>query len=73
MLFFSKGDDQLVLYEKTFLVRLKSTILCKAQGTVHNIKWNGQFVAWADNLGVWVFDIDARRSLGLIRWPRNPE
>lgn len=70
---FITGDEQLVLYEKTFLVKLKSTVLCKAQGTVHNIKWEGQFVAWADNLGVWVFDIDARRSLGLIRWPRNPE
>ena len=70
---FITGDEQLVLYEKTFLVRLKSTVLCKAQGTVHNVKWNGQFVAWADNLGVWVFDIEARRSLGLIKWPRNPE
>ncbi|KAK3916032.1 Vacuolar protein sorting-associated protein 41-like protein [Frankliniella fusca] len=70
---FITGDEQLVLYEKTFLARLKSTVLCKAQGSVHNIKWNGQFVAWADNLGVWVFDIEARRSLGLIKWPRNPE
>ncbi|XP_026285245.1 vacuolar protein sorting-associated protein 41 homolog [Frankliniella occidentalis] len=70
---FITGDEQLVLYEKTFLTRLKSTVLCKAQGLVHNIKWNGPFVAWADNLGVWVFDIEARRSLGLIKWPRNPE
>lgn len=70
---FITGDEQLMLYEKSFLVKLKSSVLCKAQGSVHNIKWNGQFVAWADNLGVWVFDIDARRSLGLIRWPRHPE
>ena len=66
------GDERLVLHEKTFLSRLKSTILCEAEGGVQNIKWNGQFVAWASDIGVRVYDINARCSLGLIKWNRNP-
>lgn len=72
-LFFSVGDERLVLHEKTFLSRLKSTILYEAEGGVQNIKWNAQFVAWASDIGVRVYDINARCSLGLIKWNRNPE
>lgn len=72
-LFFSVGDERLVLHEKTFLSRLKSTVLYEAEGGVQNIKWNAQFVAWASDIGVRVYDINARCSLGLIKWNRNPE
>ena len=65
------GDERLVLHEKTFLSRVKATVLCEAEGRVQNIKWNGQFVAWASDIGVRVYDMNARVSLGLIRWPRN--
>jgi len=72
-LFFFVGDERLVLHEKTFLSRLKSTVLYEAEGGVQNIKWNAQFVAWASDIGVRVYDINARCSLGLIKWNRNPE
>ncbi|PSN43945.1 hypothetical protein C0J52_03761 [Blattella germanica] len=59
---FITGDERLVLHEKTFLSRMKSTVLCEAEGGVQNIKWNGQFVAWASDIGVRVYDINARLS-----------
>ncbi|XP_017798628.1 PREDICTED: vacuolar protein sorting-associated protein 41 homolog [Habropoda laboriosa] len=68
---FITGDDKLVLYEKTFLCRMKLSVLSEAEGGVRSIAWNGHFVAWASDTGVRVYDLNARCSLGLIRWPRS--
>jgi hypothetical protein len=62
------GDYQLTLYEKTFLKGLKSTILSDSEGPVNAVKWSGQFVAWASAIGVRVYDLNEKCSLGLIKW-----
>ena len=67
------GDDKLTLYEKTFLSRMKPTVLCEAEGGVLSIAWTAQFVAWASTTGVRVYDLNSRCSLGLITWPRSGE
>lgn len=61
------------MYEKTFLKGLKSTVLCESEGLVNAVKWNGQFVAWASGIGVRVYDLNEKCSLGLIKWeePKN--
>ncbi|XP_059477900.1 vacuolar protein sorting-associated protein 41 homolog [Neocloeon triangulifer] len=68
---FITGDERLMVHEKAFLSR-RSTILAEAEGHVNNIKWCGRFVAWASSVGLRVYDIEARCSLGLIKWPRSP-
>lgn len=65
---FVLGDNKLTLYEKTFYKSLKSTILSESEGLVSAIAWNDQFVAWASSLGVHVYDLAEKCSLGLIRW-----
>lgn len=65
---FLLGDFQLTMYERTFLKGLKSTVICESEGLVNNVKWNGQFVAWASAIGVRVYDLQERCSLGLIKW-----
>ncbi|XP_020282011.1 vacuolar protein sorting-associated protein 41 homolog isoform X2 [Pseudomyrmex gracilis] len=70
---FITGDDKLVLYEKTFLARMKPTILCEAEGGVRSVAWCGRFVAWASDTGVRVYDLDAKCSLGLIKWSRTAD
>ncbi|CAK9833550.1 Vacuolar protein sorting-associated protein 41 homolog [Anthophora retusa] len=70
---FITGDDKLVLYEKTFLSRMKLTVLSEAEGGVKSVAWSGHFVAWASDTGVRVYDLNARCSLGLIRWPRSTD
>lgn len=67
---FILGDYQLTLYEKTFLKGLKSTVLSDSEGLVNAVKWNpsGQFIAWASSLGVRVYDLQEKCSLGLIKW-----
>uniref|UniRef100_A0A182IX16 Uncharacterized protein n=1 Tax=Anopheles atroparvus TaxID=41427 RepID=A0A182IX16_ANOAO len=67
------GDNKLVLYERTFLKGLKSTVLRDSEGQVTGIKWNGQFVAWASSLGIHVYDLNEKCSLGFIQWEEPKE
>lgn len=62
------GDNKLTLHEKTFLKGLKPTVLSEAEGLVDAIAWSDQFVAWASAIGVRVYDLNERCSLGLIKW-----
>lgn len=63
-----EGDDKLTLYEKNFLKKLKPNVLSHAEGHVISICWNGPFVAWASCLGVRVYDLNEKCSLGLMKW-----
>lgn len=65
------GDNKLTLYEKTFLNRLRSTVLCDCEGYVQAMAWQDRFVAWACEVGVRVYDFVARCSLGLIQWEKS--
>uniref|UniRef100_A0A1L8DVT6 Vacuolar protein sorting-associated protein 41 homolog n=1 Tax=Nyssomyia neivai TaxID=330878 RepID=A0A1L8DVT6_9DIPT len=65
---FIVGDNKLTLYEKTFLKSLRTTVLSESEGNVSSMAWNNQFVAWSSALGVRVYDLSERVSLGLIRW-----
>lgn len=62
------GDNKLTLFEKTFYKSLKSTVLCPSDGMVSALEWCGQYVAWASGLGVHVYNLVDKCSLGLIRW-----
>jgi hypothetical protein len=70
---FILGDLQLKLYEKSLLRGLKPTILCDSEGTINALKWTSVFVAWSNNIGVRVYDLIEKCSLGLIKWeePKN--
>ncbi|PIK53217.1 putative vacuolar protein sorting-associated protein 41-like [Apostichopus japonicus] len=46
---FVTGGDKLVLHEKGFLGRNKSTILHQGEGTIRNIQWFGDLFAWAND------------------------
>jgi hypothetical protein len=61
-----------VLHEKAFLGRVRSTVLAEAEGRVLNACWGGRFVAWSSTVGLRVLDVEAKCSLGLIKWPRSP-
>lgn len=67
------GDNKLTLHEKTFLNRIKQTALCEAEGVVSAIAWTEHFVAWASAIGVRVYDLNEKCSLGLIKWEEPKE
>ncbi|KAL9874625.1 vacuolar protein sorting-associated protein 41 homolog isoform X1 [Glossina fuscipes] len=65
---FIVGDEKLTLFEKNFLKKLKSNVLSAAEGHVISVCWNGPFIAWASCLGVRVYDLIEKCSLGLMKW-----
>ncbi|KAL1502552.1 hypothetical protein ABEB36_007677 [Hypothenemus hampei] len=66
------GDDKLTLYERTFLGGWKSTVLLESEGLVSSLCWSDHFLALSSNVGVRVYDMNARCSLGLIKWEDHP-
>ncbi|XP_063964242.1 vacuolar protein sorting-associated protein 41 homolog [Lytechinus pictus] len=64
---FITGSDRLVLHEKGFLGRSKSTILHHGEGPIRSIKWRGSLVAWANDLGVKVYDMQSKRRITFIK------
>jgi vacuolar protein sorting-associated protein 41 len=62
------GNTSLILYEKALLGRMKPTTLCESEGCVGAIKWSGHFIAWSSSIGVRVYDIYNRCSIGLVKW-----
>ena len=69
---FVTGDDRLMLHEKVFLSRLKSTIVFEGEGFITNIKWRGRFLAWASTTGVRVFDMAIRRVISVVKKDISP-
>lgn len=66
------GGEKLTLYERSgFLGRWRATVLADAEGSVCGLTWNGEFIAWASQIGVRVYDINAKCSLGLIQWENS--
>ena len=69
---FVTGDDRLILHEKVFLSRLKSTTLFEGEGLITNIKWKSRFLAWASTTGVRVFDMSIRRVISVVKKDISP-
>ncbi|XP_046655188.1 vacuolar protein sorting-associated protein 41 homolog [Daphnia pulicaria] len=69
---FVTGDDRLILHEKVFLSRLKSTTLFEGEGEITNIKWKNRFLAWASTTGVRVFDMSVRRIISVVKKDISP-
>lgn len=67
------GDNKMTLYEKGFLKTSRQTMLCEAEGFVSSMAWTEQFVAWSSAIGVRVYDLNERCSLGLIKWEEPKE
>lgn len=69
---FVTGDDRLILHEKVFLSRLKSTTLFEGEGLITNIKWKSRFLAWASTTGVRVYDMSIRRVISVVKKDISP-
>ncbi|XP_072268322.1 vacuolar protein sorting-associated protein 41 homolog isoform X2 [Pyxicephalus adspersus] len=60
---FVTGGNKLILYERTWLNRWKTVILHEGEGNITNIKWRGNFIAWANNMGVKILDIITKQRI----------
>ncbi|KPU75594.1 uncharacterized protein Dana_GF22734, isoform B [Drosophila ananassae] len=65
---FIVGDEKLVLYKRNIFNKFMPKELCMVEGSVLSICWHLHMVAWASHLGVHVYDLNEKCSLGLIKW-----
>ncbi|XP_075752074.1 vacuolar protein sorting-associated protein light isoform X4 [Rhipicephalus microplus] len=69
---FVTGVDKVVLYEKSFLSRYRTTILHQGEGPVRNISWKGRFSAWATDLTILVYDMQVLDFICMISRDHDP-
>lgn len=68
---FVTGGDRVQLHERNFLLGYKVTPLHSGD-IVRNIKWRGQFIAWASDTSVKIFDSEQRTLITVIRRDHDP-
>uniref|UniRef100_A0AAY4C2X2 Vacuolar protein sorting-associated protein 41 homolog n=1 Tax=Denticeps clupeoides TaxID=299321 RepID=A0AAY4C2X2_9TELE len=56
-------NSPLLLYERNWLNRWKTSILHEGEGTITNIKWRANLIAWANNVGVKIYDISTKQRI----------
>ncbi|XP_048451776.1 vacuolar protein sorting-associated protein 41 homolog isoform X3 [Rhincodon typus] len=60
---FITGANKLLLYERNWLNRWKTTTLHEGEGTITNIKWRGNLVAWSNSVGVKIYDASSKQRI----------
>ncbi|XP_029445383.1 vacuolar protein sorting-associated protein 41 homolog isoform X1 [Rhinatrema bivittatum] len=60
---FVTGGNKLLLYERTWLNRWKTFVLHEGEGNITNIKWRGNLIAWANNMGVKILDMVTKQRI----------
>lgn len=64
---FVVGDDKVTLYERGFLGKHKLTVLQNKEQDVKTLSWHGQFIAWATDFAVQIFDVEQRAIITRIK------
>ncbi|XP_051024063.1 vacuolar protein sorting-associated protein 41 homolog isoform X2 [Acomys russatus] len=60
---FVTGGKKLLLFERTWMNRWKSSVLHEGEGNIRSVKWRGHLIAWANNMGVKIFDITSKQRI----------
>ncbi|KAF5912289.1 hypothetical protein HPG69_013457 [Diceros bicornis minor] len=55
--------DHLLLFERSWMSRWKSSVLHEGEGNIRSVKWRGHLIAWANNMGVKIFDIISKQRI----------
>uniref|UniRef100_UPI00398E8932 vacuolar protein sorting-associated protein 41 homolog isoform X2 n=1 Tax=Pristiophorus japonicus TaxID=55135 RepID=UPI00398E8932 len=60
---FITGANKLLLYERNWLNRWKTTVLHEGEGTITNVKWRGNLIAWSNSVGVKIYDASSKQRI----------
>ncbi|XP_064186870.1 vacuolar protein sorting-associated protein 41 homolog isoform X1 [Anguilla rostrata] len=60
---FVTGGNKLLLYERNWLKHWKMTVLHEGEGRITNVKWRANLIAWANNVGVMIYDISLKQRI----------
>lgn len=65
-------DEKLILITKGwFGLSTKDVVLGEKQGPIYAIRWRGALIAWADSLGVRVYDTTTKQVITFIDRPQG--
>ncbi|KAF3703710.1 Vacuolar protein sorting-associated protein 41 -like protein S53 [Channa argus] len=60
---FVTGGNKLLLYERNWLNRWKTSVLHEGEGTITSIQWRANLIAWANNVGVKIYDFSTKQRI----------
>uniref|UniRef100_A0A672T8Y7 Vps41 beta-propeller domain-containing protein n=1 Tax=Sinocyclocheilus grahami TaxID=75366 RepID=A0A672T8Y7_SINGR len=60
---FVTGGNKILLYERNWLNRWKTSVLHEGEGNITNVKWRANLIAWANNVGVKIYDISSKQRI----------
>lgn len=60
---FVTGGNKLLMYERNWLNRWKTSVLHEGEGMITNVKWRANLIAWANNVGVKIYDITSKQRI----------
>lgn len=60
---FVTGGNKLLLYDRTWLNRWKTSVLHEGEGSITNVKWRGNLIAWANTMGVKILDMITKQRI----------
>ncbi|XP_074658816.1 vacuolar protein sorting-associated protein 41 homolog [Tubulanus polymorphus] len=69
---FVSGHEKLIHQEKGLFNRYKSQVIHQGEGPIRTIKWRSCFIAWANDLGVKVFDVSTNKRITNIPRDHHP-
>jgi len=70
-MFATGGLNQHLIINTKGWLRNNDNILHKNEGTIHAISWKNDLIAWANNLGIKIFDIRTRERITYINRPND--
>ncbi|CAG8508593.1 12818_t:CDS:10 [Ambispora leptoticha] len=62
---------QLILHEKGWFGSNVDTILHQGEGPIYAVKWRGSLIAWANDMGVKMYDMNSKQRITWICRPDN--
>jgi vacuolar protein sorting-associated protein 41 len=51
--------------------RPKDTVIHSGEGPIYAIKWRGLFIAWANDIGVKIYDTSSNQRITYINRPKG--
>uniref|UniRef100_A0A8C1XN56 Vacuolar protein sorting-associated protein 41 homolog n=1 Tax=Cyprinus carpio TaxID=7962 RepID=A0A8C1XN56_CYPCA len=54
---------KLMLTNRNWLNRWKTSVLHEGEGNITNVKWRANLIAWANNVGVKIYDISSKQRI----------
>ncbi|KAF7984727.1 hypothetical protein HWV62_11658 [Athelia sp. TMB] len=63
--------ESLILREKSWLGHTKETVLHTGEGPIWHVRWRDRLIAWANDLGVKIYDTSSQTRITFIDRPEN--